>query len=156
MNRKVGIALCAIALTLLTACGGKKSSNVLTCTNVQFNGAYISDVVIQYNYDGTQIIGTNLKATIDFNGRTLEELGCTTSTLEECASNLVKQMESSCTVGALIENCKISDKTSLGFVFTANVKKESLSTYFSGISLETSKSELKQQLEQRSSTVTCK
>ena len=147
MKKRIGLILCIVALPLLSACGKNSgSNNLLTCTDRQLDGAFTSDTIIKYNFDGTEIVGTDLKAVIDLSGRSVKDVGCETETIEQCVKDLIEQMKSRCSGQTAIENCKILNQSEYGFTFTANVKSDSLEDYFSPLSLKTEKEELKEKL----------
>ncbi len=145
MKKRIGLLICAITLPLLSACGNNsKSTNLLTCTYKEFNGAFVSDTIIKYNFDGTEVVGADLKAVIDLSGRSVKDVQCDAETIEECVKVLKEQMNHNCSETAAIENCKITGQSEYGFTFTANVKSESLELYFakSHIDLKTPKEEM--------------
>ena len=147
MKKKIGILLCVLVLPLLSACGKEpESTNILTCTDRKYDGAVISDTIIKYNFDGTEIVGVDLKAVIDLSGRSAKDVGCDTSSIKECVKDLIEQMKGRCSGETYVENCQISNQSDNGFVFTATVKKGSLSNYLTPIPLKTSKKELPEKL----------
>ena len=159
MKKKIAILTCALLVPALTACGSKKG-DTLVCTNTQYNGGYTSIVSIEFNGNNTEITGAEIKAIINFEGHTVQELGCTTNTIVDCVDQLVNTMEGSCNGDSLVQDCLIANRTSTGFVFTARVKNKSLAKYFlgqdsSGFSLQTSRDDVKRIMETRSSTVMC-
>jgi hypothetical protein len=150
MKKKIALILCALTLPILSACGKEpESTNFLTCKETQLNGAYVKETIIKYNYDGTEVVGTDLKAIIDLSGRSAKDVGCESDTIAQCTKDLIEQMKNNCSGETFIENCKITNQTESGFTFTANVKNNSLKAFFSPLELRTDKATMSKQLKEK-------
>ena len=156
MKKRIGLLLSLLVLPILTACGGSESSNKLICTNTQYDGALIRYTIIKYNYDGTQIVGAELEAEVNFKGQSAKSLGCETNSTEECINTMIKSLEEKCKGESNVENCKVSNKSAEGFTYTSHVKDSALEDYFSPYSLKTSKEDMKANMEAKYNTMVCK
>ncbi len=146
MNKRLRLMLVIGILPLLTACGG--NGNKLVCSQERLAGVYKQDIIIKFNSDKNEIIGTDLKAVVKISKDKPSQLGCEDKTDEECLEDIIKNMEEICNGSdSFVENCKVSNKSKTGFTFKAHVKDSSLQDYYGEINIKSSMDEIKNSME---------